>query len=315
MPSDLYRIESVMTEQTLNASFINLDDQPATLKEFIQYFAFESFSVDTIDTGRIRGKLNNRVKKFIEHKLLSREGYRRGLQYSTEIQTQMNMWRSYYLSDALRNEMIENIEITDDEILNYYKRKNDSLTVTEVKIIEVLTDNLDTMYTVLEKFKEGMDFRELAIKYSIRKEVKSNDGVLGFFPVTDYGEIGRIAGSMKIGDFYGPLKILEGYSFFKLIDKRNEIEFIKDFDNVKDKIKMELKYQKFSKLIIDKTIELANKYSVEINHALLKSIEVTNTTSVFYRYLGFGGRLLAVPMTISNYNWVKPWLEQKNPAP
>jgi len=171
------------------------------------------------------------------------------------------------------------------------------------------------MYTVLEKFKEGMDFRELAIKYSIRKEVKSNDGVLGFFPVTDYGEIGRIAGSMKIGDFYGPLKVLEGYSFFKLIDKRNEIEFIKDFENVKDKIKMELKYQKFSKLIIDKTIELANKYSVEINQELLKSIEVTNTTSVFYRYLGFGGRLLAVPMTISNYNWVKPWLEQKNPAP
>jgi hypothetical protein len=139
---------------------------------------------------------------------------------------------------------------------------------------------------------------------------------LGFFPVTDYGEIGRIAGGMEIGDFYGPLKIPEGYSLFKLIDKREkESEFITDFDKVKDKIKMELKYQKFSKLIIDKTIELANKYSVEINKELLESLEVTNTTSVFYRYLGFGGRLLAVPMTIPNYNWVKPWLEQKSPTP
>ena len=314
-PDDLYRIESVIGEKTLNASFIKLDDKPATLKEFIQYFAFESFSVDTIDSKMIRGKLNNKVKKFIEHKLLSREGYRRGLQNSAEIQMQMNMWRSYYLSDALRNELLENIKITDDQLLDYYKRKNDSLAVTEVKIIEILTDNLDTMYTVLEKFNEGTDLRELAIKYSIREEVKSNNGELGFFPVTDYGEIGRIAGGMEIGDFYGPLKVPEGYSLFKLIDKRNEIEFITDFDKVKDKIKMELKYQKFSKLIIDKTVELANKYSVEINDDLLESLEVTNTTSVFYRYLGFGGRVLAVPMTIPNYNWVKPWLEQKTPDP
>jgi parvulin-like peptidyl-prolyl isomerase len=314
-PDDLYRIESVTSEKNLNASFIELDDQPATLKEFIQYFAFESFSVDTIDSNMIRGKLNNNVKEFIEHKLLSREGYRRSLQYSPEIQSQMNMWRSYYLSDALRNEMLENIEITDDEMLNHYKQKNEGLAFTEIKIIEVLTDELDTIYTVLEKYKEGMDLRELAIKYTIREEVKSNNGVLGFFPVTDYGEIGRIAGGMEIGDFYGPLKVPEGYSLFKLIDKRNESEFITDFDKVKDKIKMQLKYEKFSKLIIDKTIELANKYSVEINQELLKSLEVTNTTSVFYRYLGFGGRLLAVPMTIPNYNWVKPWLEQDMPSP
>ena len=314
-PDDLYRVESVMGETTLIAPFIELDNQPATLKEFIQYFAFESFSVDTIDSNMIRGKLNIRVKRFIEHKLLSREGYRRGLQNSPEVRSQMNMWRSYYLSDALRNELLENIEITNDEVLNYYQKMKDGLAVTEVKIIEVLTDDLDTMDTILEKLKDGMDFRDLALKYTIREEVKSNEGVLGFFPVTDYGEIGRIAGGMEIGDLYGPLKITEGYSLFKLIDKRNESNSLTNLDKVKDKIKMELKYQKFSKLIIDKTIELANKYSVEINQELLESLEVTNTTSLFYRYLGFGGRILAVPMTIPNYDWVKPWLEQKSPTP
>jgi hypothetical protein len=100
-----------------------------------------------------------------------------------------------------------------------------------------------------------------------------------------------------------------------LTDKRNESKSLTNPDKVKDKVKMELQYQKFSKLITDKTIELANKYSVEINQELLESLEVTNTTSVFYRYLGFGGRILAVPMTIPNYDWVKPWLEQKSPTP
>lgn len=315
-PDDLYRIENELGAETLNTLLIELDDQPVTLKEFIQYFAFESFAVDTIDNNMIMGKLNLHVKRFIEHKLLSREGYNRGLQYSPEFQHQIKMWKSYYLSDALRNEMLENIEVTDDEVLNYYQRKNKGLAITEVKIIEVLTNNLDTMYTVLEKLKEGIDIRELALKYTTREEAKSNNGELGFFPVYEYGEIGRITGGMEIGDLYGPLKVPEGYSLFKLIDKRKEeSEFIAAFDKVKDKIKIELKYHKFSKVLIDKTIELANKYSVEINQDLLEKLEVTNTTTVFYRYFGFGGRLLAVPMTIPNYNWVKPWLEQETLIP
>jgi len=218
-PDDLYRIENDLGDETLNDLFIELEDQPVTLKEFIQYFAFESFAIDTIDNNMIMGKLNLHVKRFIEHKLLSRVGYRRGLQYSPEVQQKIKMWRSYYLSSALREEMHDNIKVTDDEALSYYQRKNNGSELTE------------------------------------------------------------------------------------------------DFDKVKDKIKMELKYQKFSKLIIDKTIELANKYSVEINEKLLESLEVTNTTTVFYHYLGFGGRLLAVPMTIPNYNWVKPWLEQETLVP
>jgi hypothetical protein len=312
----LYRIENELGTETLNALFIELSNQPVTLKEFIQYFAFESFSVDTIDNNMIMGKLNLHIKRFIEHKLLSREGYRRGLQNSPEVQFQIKMWRSYYLSKVLRNEMLENIEVADDELLNYYQRKNKGFATTEVKIIEVLTDDLDTMHTVLDKLKEGIDFRELALKYTIRGEAKINNGELGFFPVYEYGEIGRIAGGMELDDLYGPLKVPEGYSLFKLIDKRKEeSEVSEDFDKVKDNIKMDLKYQKFSKVIIDKTIELANKYSVEINQELLESLEVTNTTAVFYRYLGFGGRIYAVPITIPNYEWVKPWLEKETLMP
>jgi len=214
-PDDLYGIENDLGAESLNALFIELDDQQVTLKEFIQYFAFESFAVDTIDNNMIMNKLNLRVKKYIEHKLLSREGYHRGLQFSADVQQQLNMWRSYYLSNALRNRMLDNIHVTDDELLIIFQ------------------------------------------------------------------------------------------------SKKKEFASISDSVEVMEKLKFELKQKKFNKLITDKTIELANKYSVEIDQELLESLEVTNTTTVFYRYLGFGGRILAVPMTIPNYNWVQPWLEQE----
>ncbi|MBT8386193.1 MAG: peptidylprolyl isomerase, partial [Ignavibacteria bacterium] len=207
-PDDLYGIENDLGAESLNELLIELDDQPVKLKEFIQYFAFESFGVDTIDNNMIMNKLNLRVKRYIEHKLLSREGYRRGLQLSADVQLQLNMWRSYYLSNALRDRMLDNILVDDDELLIHFQ-------------------------------------------------------------------------SMK-----------------------KEFATISDSVEVMEKLKFELKQKKFNKLLTDKTIELANKYSVQVNDELLENLEVTNTTTVIYRYLGFGGRILAVPMTIPNYNWV-----------
>ena len=74
---------------------------------------------------------------------------------------------------------------------------------------------------------------------------------------------------------------------------------------------MNLKIKSTMISMINKTVELANKYNIQINEEVLNSVEVLNTTTVIYRVFGFGGKLLAVPMTVPNYNWVKPWLEQK----
>jgi len=62
-------------------------------------------------------------------------------------------------------------------------------------------------------------------------------------------------------------------------------------------------------------LKLANKYDVQLNDEALSSIKVLNTATVVYRYFGFGGRLLAVPMTVPNYLWVQPWQEQVDLTP
>jgi parvulin-like peptidyl-prolyl isomerase len=273
VPEDLYKIENDLGTELLNAEFIKLNEQPLTISDFLQELSIEKFNVDSLDNNHIKGRLNFAVKIFIEHELLSREGYKRGLQNLPEVQ--------------------------------HY-----------VKIIEVLIEDLDVIRTVLDELNAGKDFRELAVKYTIREEAKNNNGELGFFPVSEYGEIGRKAALMKIGDMYGPVKISEGYSLFKLID-RNEKNYLSttDFQAEKENIKIELRHKKYSNALINKTIELANKYDVQLNDETLNSINVLNTTTVVYRYFGFGGRLLAVPMTAPNYLWVKPWLEQEDLTP
>ncbi|OGU63944.1 MAG: hypothetical protein A2W30_06185 [Ignavibacteria bacterium RBG_16_36_9] len=317
LPEDLYKIAIDLGPELLKAEFIKLNDQPATINDFLQELSIEKFYVDSLETNHIKGRLNFAVKTFIEHELLSREGYKRGLQNLPEVQRYLKMWRSFYLSETLRQEISENIQITDEEAYEYFLEKNkDTTSIIEVKIIEVLTEDLDVIRIVLDELNAGNDFRELAVNYTIRQEAKNNNGELGFFPVNEYGEIGKKAAIMKVGDMYGPVKVPEGYSLFELIGRREEKDIsVVDFTTVKEYIKVELNHKKYSDALINKTVELANKYNVQLNDEALSSIKVLNTTTVVYRIFGFGGRLLAVPMTAPNYLWVKPWQGQEDLTP
>ena len=160
------------------------------------------------------------------------------------------------------------------------------------------------------------DFRELAVEYTIREEAKNNNGELGYFNSNEYGEIGLKAATMNVGEMYGPIKVPEGYSLFELIDRKDLTELpANNYNLERARITAELKNKKYSDAIINKTVELANKFNIQINEKVLSSVKVLNTTTVIFRNFGFGGKLLAVPMTVPNYLWVKPWLEEKDPIP
>ncbi len=314
---DLYNIEADLGQEKLNAVFIKLDDEPETIDDFMQELAIEKFYVDSVDTDHIRGRLNYYVRKFIEHELFSREGYKRELQNHPEVRRDLNIWKGYYLSEALRKEIIDSLEVTDKEVSEYFIEKgDDSLSSVEVKIVELLTDDLDVIQVVLDELNNGVDFRELAAEHTIREESKNNNGELGYFDTNEYGEIGRRAATMNIGEMYGPIKVPGGYSLFELVDRKEMTEFpTNNYEKMREQIKVELKNKMYYDTIVNKTVELADKYNIRISEEILNSIEVLNTTTVVYRIFGFGGKLLAVPMTVPNYNWVKPWLEQKELTP
>jgi len=314
---DLYDIEADLGSEKLNAVFVKLDMQPETIDDFLQELAIENFYVDSLDLDHVRGRLNYYARKFIEHELFAREGYKRGLQNLPEVRKDIQMWRSYYLSEALRKEMIDSIEVTEEELKEYESASQlDSSLIIEVKIIELLTNDLDVIQLALDELDKGAEFRELAAKYTVREEAKKNKGELGYFNMNEYGEIGRKAAQMNIGEMYGPIKVPEGYSLFELIDKKEMTDLpLGNYQGERTQMVEELKNKKLYESIINKTVELANKYNIQIDEELLGSVEVLNTTTVIYRIFGFGGKLLAVPMTFPNNNWVKQWIEQTETTP
>lgn len=311
---DVMKIENEIGEEKLSAQFVKLDNEPITFKEFIRTLAFDGFNSKEYKINFIRAALDFQTKRFVENELFYREGLKRGYNKLPEVKNEVERWLDNYLFQMLQNQIVDSIKVGDEEVRDYYELMNKPKEFpTVVNIIEVLTNDLNVIDTVLNELKKGTDIRLLAARYSIRDFTKGRNGEFGKFPVTSYGEIGKIAATMQVGDIYGPLKVPEGYSIFKLIEKDTAyVEKPKTFEQVKEQYKQDLAFQKAQMKLRDYTYNLALKYNIELNISELDKIQTTRLPSFGIRNLGFGGKITAVPILAPNVEWAYKWIQSQN---
>lgn len=311
---DVINIENQLGDDTLSLPFIKLDKNPVLTKEFIRNIAFDGFNLTDYKINAVRAQLDFTTRRMIEHELFYREGIRRGYQHLPEVRNEVERWLDNYLFQKLQNIIVDSISVTDKEVLEYYELLNQPKHYpVVVNIVEVLTNDLEIADNVLKELYKGSDIRMLAARYSEREFTKGRNGEFGRFSVTSFGEIGRIAETMEIGDIYGPLKVPEGYSIFKLIEKYQEyVEEPKPFEQVKEQYRMDLMFDKARLKLIDYTYNLALKHNIELNLDEFDNIEVTRLPSFGIRHLGFGGKITAVPILAPNVEWAYRWIQQQN---
>lgn len=317
LADDVLQIEEQFGADSLKMIFVEFDENPVTLGEFFRSIAFEGFKSEKANIVSVRKLLNSAARKFIEQELLAREGYKRNLNIDPEVQAEVKMWYDNYLFQMLQNKFLDSTSVSDEEVYNYYsKRHKEESYPLMLNIIEILTDSLDNAEKIVYELEHGKDFKTLAKIYNKRRSTLKSYGEYGLQPVGNYGEIGNIAKDMKVGDIYGPVQLQEGYSIFKLIDKQEEHSVPPvPFEKVKDDYARELSYKKV-KVKMDKlTVNLALKYRVEIDFNKFHSIRVTTTNSFGMRFLGFGGKITAVPMLAPNNDWVPQYLKLKEINP
>lgn len=314
---DFMRVEKEFGPDSLKMTFISLDSNPVSLKQFIDDIAFDGFVSASAEPKVLRAKLQHRVKYYIENELLAQEGFRKGLQNLPEVKKSIRMWRDSYLAQLLKSKLMDSVKTAPGELnpaQDQIQISESSPALTMVNIVEVLTDSLETIEKVFDELKNNKDIHELARKYTKREWTKEKGGEFGFFPSTMYGEIGRIAAEMNVGDVYGPLKTEDGYSVFKLIGKKKEDAAPEDGKGAKKNsmTAKDLKTQKYLQKLTNYTASLAKSYGVTVNEDVLNSVDALNMNVFAYRYMGFGGRLMAVPLTVPFSSWVEQWKKQLN---
>jgi parvulin-like peptidyl-prolyl isomerase len=315
---DLLNIESTLGEENLTMPFLKFKNNPISTGTFLRDLIFDGFNTTSSDSLFLLNQFNVRVKNTIERELLAREGYRKGLHLLPEVQRSVKMWTDNYLFQAAKSEILDTVTVTDSDALSEFNKVNkDEHYPVQVNIIEILTDSLELINKIQNDLEAGVDFKFLAAKHSKREWTKSRRGEFGFFPVTAHGEIGRIASQMNIGDVYGPLQLPEGFSIFKLIDKKEASAKmpLKVFELEKEKIKRNLAENIAYEEIRTRTVNMAKQNNIQINQEILKSVKVSKINSFAIRHMGFGGKITAVPLLAPFNEWVNEWLKQKQDLP
>ena len=314
--SDIPKLKKSFSEKEQNEIIIKFPKEPVPLSKLFDYLSFQDFEFLTFDSTQVKSRLNSYISFYIKTELLVREAKKRGYDKLPEVVSELKMWKDYYLSHEMMKKFFKDQTVSDDDAYNFFVKANRVIQQPdEFNILEILTNDLNTIELALNELDHGADFKELAKKYTIHDSLKSRGGESGFFKESEKGEIGKAAARMKIGEVFGPIKIPEGYSLIKLLDKREgKKEKIATFDEAKEDIKNILRTEKMYKNLDNTTAKLASEYGVEINDAALNSIKVSSTNMIVLRRFGFGGQLLAVPYTPNFSNWFKRFelLKKKN---
>jgi parvulin-like peptidyl-prolyl isomerase len=311
---DLVRLKNSFPQDSLKKTFIKFAENPVSFNDFLNEFLFEGFYTFTTDKRTIANQINSRVKRQIELEMLARYGYEQGLESLNEVRSSTEIWKNNYLATLFRKDQVLNTKLSDTELNNIMQQKGDTLfNDIKVNIVELLTDSLDIVKQALPLADNTEEFKKFAANHTKRNEFRENRGESGFFSTTEFGEIGKIAGTMEVGDVYGPLQVDNCYSIFKLIDKKEQTIDKNNQQNI-DEIKGNILYSKALNNLENTAANLADKYGVTINEKLLNSVQVNNMQMIVFRYMGFGGRILAFPYTAPFYKWKDNWEQKKKEA-
>lgn len=304
---DIPDLKKRLGSDTLNLTIVDMGYKKYSVDNLISFLRFDILSVDRIINSYIFNALSNKLRKFTEYKMLADEGYRLRLQNSDEVREQIQMWKDNYYMQLVASDFIDSANVTDQE-LQAYLQKNKNFRTKKVNIIQIFSESLETMEKILAEVESGKDFREIAEYYSSLNSTDNYEIESGYFSVTENREIGRIADQMEIGEIYGPLSVGNKFLIFKLIDVKEDS--VKISLTANEELKRELGYLKQHKSYNNFISNLAVKYDLKIFPDALNNIQVSSLQSIAYNYLGFGGRILAVPLLNMNMEWVQDWKDK-----
>lgn len=302
---DIPDIKKKLGSETLNLTIVDLVTKKYSVDNFISFLKFDILSVDKIINSYIFNALSNKLRKFAEYKMLADEGFRLGLQNSDDVKKQIQMWKDNYYMQLITSSFIDSADVTDQELQSYLQSSSKNIKTKKVNIIQIFSENLETIEKILTEIESGKDFREIAEYYSSLYPVTQDKIESGYFSVNENGEIGRISDKMKLNEIYGPVPVDNRFLIFKLIDIKEDS--VKISLNANEELRRELGYKKQHKSFNNFISNLAVKYNLKIFPDVLNNIQVLSLQSIAYNYLGFGGRILAVPLLNMNMEWVQEW--------
>lgn len=210
---------------------------------------------------RIRREI---VDGFVSMEMLASEARRRGIDKREDMKLRLEMLVDQALAREVEEELKKGITVEETEIRKYYDEHKDRYgSNTRVHARQITVPSEKDAKAVLEKFRKGEDFAELAKKYS-KDEYAQKGGNLGIVREGKLApDLEKVVFALKEGQVSPVVKTDLGYVIV-LVDKVAQSPE-RPYDQVKKSIERVLMREKLNKAVGDLKADIRKKTKVEIN--------------------------------------------------
>lgn len=236
--------------------------------------------------------LHSALKFIVQNYFLAKRAIELGLKNSNEVKYNTNMFLDAYRSSLLSNDIADTVTIKQEQINKFFEDHKDEV-LKDVKLrLQIFSfDNIDDAARILNQLNDL---------------VNPNEDTTGaiWISALQLGEIGAILTDLPNGKIYGPLFKGNNYTIFRVLDKQSLLDQNKIGNSIQaatDMFTNESKTEAVSKYVA----ELAQKQKVKIFENKLDDVKVTPIQMLTFRYIGFGGKIVAVPTLYPREEWIK----------
>jgi len=243
--------------------FVTLGEFKARLAKLPSYYK------DIVDKNR---------KRFLDETIIEmmfyEEAIRQRLDQDKEVRDVIyEAKRKILIAKLIKTEVEDKVKVEDSEIRQYYETHKDEFKTPELwRASHILVSTEQEANDVMNSLNGGANFEDLARSRST-DATASRGGDVGFFRqgqlIPDFE---NVCLKLDMGQMSGIIHTQFGYHIIKLTDKKEPS--VESYEKAKGKIADELKKKKRSELFDKLVLDLKNKYNVEIEDDVFKSLEV-----------------------------------------
>ena len=169
-----------------------------------------------------------------------------------------------------KDEIISNSQLPDSVVFKYYNDNISSFSKEqELNLQEILVDNEELSDSVIKLINEGSDFGELARKYSLRKWSAENNGIMGYAPLSKFGNYKNLFWNSGVGEVIGPIKIENIFGIFKLLGKEDSKPI--EFNIIKEEVTKASQFEAQTEILKAYLTKIRDKVNIRIDKDLLGS--------------------------------------------
>ncbi len=193
-----------------------------------------------------RVQIEQYVQRWIERQLVYQELKRRNFDDREDIQRELErVKRDYLVTSFLEHEVDQYLDISDEEINDYYSEKSSEYIrpTDQYHVQLILTETYREASRLRREILKGLDLAMAAKEHSVDASSKEG-GDLGWVSLETLSPaLAQKIPSLGIDRLSGPVKTEVGYALVKVVEKRKKGD-VQSLDEVRDIVVWRLKAQK-----------------------------------------------------------------------